>query len=177
MRQGLVATAAALILAGCAGPGGQTDGTVVSADCVGLYKRFDFSKQTLSTPTGFSDRAAIPFGLQSQIAALQQYDCLTRPDDLSVGGVPVPVTEGGAKIPPATIHVGIVTDMVAETQALTYFQARGIKTLSIGQAGLGRRIYIGAFTTSEGRDGAFAAARGAGFKWPYVIDYGPYMRP
>jgi hypothetical protein len=176
LRVSVLGVAAALLVA-CSGADGPQGGTVVTGDCVGLYKRFDFAKQTMSTPIGMSDRAAIPFGLQSQIAALQQHNCLTRPNDLTFAAEPVPVTESGASIPPATIHAGVVTDMAAEAQALEYFQARGIKTLSVGQAGLGRRIYIGAFTTSGGRDAALSAARAAGFEWPYVIDYGPYMRP
>ncbi|MEM8570761.1 MAG: hypothetical protein AAGG56_07595 [Pseudomonadota bacterium] len=67
--------------------------------------------------------------------------------------------------------------MATDAAAQAFFEARGVRTLSVGEPGLGRRFYIGAFTTSGARNDAIALAREAGFKAPYVITYGPTMRP
>ncbi|WP_424933586.1 hypothetical protein [Amaricoccus macauensis] len=159
-------------------PVSQEPGANAGSDyCVGLYQRLDFAKQLMSTPTGVRDNATIPPTLRTHIAALQQYKCLTRPDDLRLAEEAPGIENSGAAIDPVTIHVGAVTDMAADANAREFFESRGIKTLSVGQPGLGRRIYIGAFTTAGGRDSALALARQAGFNWPYVITYGPYMRP
>lgn len=166
-----------LLLAGCAPQGGPQASRSDPGVCVSRFEAFDFAKQSMSTPTGRSDQMAVPIGLQSQVAALRQHDCMTRPGDLTLSGEVVPLVESGASIRPATIHAGVLTDMSAEGPVRAYFEARGIDTLTVGQAGLGRRVYIGAFTTAGGRDAALATARAAGFASPYVITYGPYMRP
>lgn len=176
-RLAMALGAAGFALAACSTDGVPTGGVTSSDYCIALYKRLDFAVQTMSTPSGRSDRMAIPVSLQPHVAALQQNKCLSRPGDLQFPPDAPAVAESGAAISPVTIHVGTVTDMSADADAIAFFESRGIKTLSIGQPGLGRRIYIGAFTTAGGRDSALALARQAGFEWPYVITYGPLMRP
>jgi hypothetical protein len=169
--------AATLVLAACAAGGMPDGGGDPAARCAALFRQFDFAKELSTDRNSLPDGMSVAPGLRSRIAALRQHDCMTRPDDLDLSGDPGAVAEGGASIPPATIHAGVVTDMAAADRARAWFEGRGVKTLSLGEPGLGRRIYIGAFTTQGGRDAALALARSAGFVSPYVIEYGPYMRP
>jgi hypothetical protein len=172
MRRYLPLSAAMLLSACAAGMGGgPLPGPTRAPDpqrCEALFREFDYVKQTMSTPSGFADDASIPPELQLEVGRLRQANCLTRPDDLTLDGSAGPIAESGARIVPATVHAGVVTDMAAEATVIAYFEARNGSPYSVGQPGLGRRIYLGPFVTAGGRDAALQAARRAGFASPYV---------
>lgn len=160
--------AAALTLAACTAPPGQ-DPSTAGVQCEALFRDFDIAKATMSTPSGRDDERSIPSALWVEIERLRRADCLTRSGDLTLDESAAPVVEGGAAIRPAIVHAGVVTDMAAEARALDFFAARGAAPRSEGQAGLGRRIYLGPFTTAGGRDAALTLAREAGFESPYTV--------
>ncbi|WP_111430494.1 hypothetical protein [Rhodobacteraceae bacterium DSL-40] len=168
--------AAALVLAACSEPSGGTSGTEVSqadagSGCVARFQYFDTVKATMSTPTGRDDRASVPAALQFPIARLQQAGCMTKSADLTLEGPVVPVVNSGSEIGPTMIHAGVVTDMGDDGRAKRYFEARGVTVRSIGQPGLGRRVYLGPFTTQGALDAAMEASREGGFAYPYVTTF------
>ena len=71
------------------------------------------------------------------------------------------------------VHLGIVTGISDEALVTRYFRGLGYRSRGIGAEGLGRRIYIGPFTTQGAADQALAVAREAGFIAPYVAKYTP----
>jgi hypothetical protein len=158
-----------LLLAGCAvGPVPDPTGP---ERCVALFQTYDRIKATMSTPSGRADRMVIPPVLQRPVQDLQEAGCLTLSDELDFGVVAPPVGDGGAAIEPTGVHAGIVTNMGDEAAALAFFEAEGIRSRSIGAAGLGRRIYLGPFGTQGALDAATALARAVGFAAPYPADF------
>jgi len=159
----------ALLLAGCSvTSGADPDGL---PDCTRLFQRYDQIKATMSTPSGHSDRMAIPLALQPAVQDLQRSKCLTMSDELDLTATLPAVTDGGAMIEPVWLHAGVVTSQGDEAEALAFFAAQGVPARSIGAAGLGRRIYLGPFATEERLAGAAALARAAGFDSPYPAEF------
>ena len=66
------------------------------------------------------------------------------------------------------MHVGIVTGIYDEGRATQFFRGLGYRSRGVGAAGLGRRLYIGPFTSQGALDEAIAVAREAGFITPYA---------
>lgn len=168
--------ATALALAACSEPGGGPSSTEVSqadagSGCVARFQYFDTVKATMSTPTRRDDRASVPAALQFPIARLQQADCMTKGADLTLDGPAVPVVNSGGEISPTMIHAGVVTDMGDDARAKRYFEARSVMVRTIGQPGLGRRVYLGPFTTQGALDAAMEAAQDGGFAYPYVTTF------
>ncbi|TPE50424.1 hypothetical protein FJM51_11535 [Amaricoccus solimangrovi] len=100
-------------------------------------------------------------------------NCLTFSDQLAPMSALGPEaglaarTPSGPVIPPTDLHVGIVTSTADETRAITFFAAQGLRARGIGAPYLGRRIYVGPFTTAGALEGGAALARAAGFAYPY----------
>jgi hypothetical protein len=165
----MFALAVAAALGGCAtatAPGpGRSDG----ATCIRLFQWYDLVEATMSTPSGASDRMTIPPALQLPAQQLRQAGCITLSADLAgmsaAGGLAA--TPPGAAIPPTRLHAGVVTNMADDANAQAFFAANGVPVRSIGSAALGRRIYIGPFTTEGSLDAARDLAVRAGFRYPY----------
>ena len=157
-------------LAGCAaGPGAAPVSRGDSASCVSAFQWYDVVDATMSTPSGRAGHMAIPPDLQMPVGRIQSLDCLTMSDDLApMATAERPtVTNGGAAIPPTSIHAGVVTNMADEANAIAFFTAHGAPARGIGAAGLGRRIYLGPFATQGALDQARDLAVAAGFTSPY----------
>jgi hypothetical protein len=165
----LVATA----LAGCAGvPPEPPDGAPDRA-CVPLFEEFDRLARFHDPARLPEDSQVVPSALANQSRRLLQAGCITTSGDLAgIEAVSVaPVTDSGAAIAPAVIHVGAVTNMADDARALAYFQARGLRAYSVGNPALGRRVYVGPVATAGAAAGVADAAREAGFVAPYVVHY------
>jgi hypothetical protein len=100
--------------------------------------------------------------------ALSNAGCFSYTDELtgldSTGGT---VSDSGQAIRAISVHAGVVTNMDDEARAIAFFEARGVRVRTIGNAALGRRIYLGPFATQGALDDAIALSRQAGFVAPY----------
>lgn len=139
--------------------------------CIGLFHAYDTAAAHMSTPTGRGDRMGIPPALQRQVQNIQTNDCLTLTDALKLTVVGPAVTNRGAAITPVGLHAGVVTNSADEAAAIAFFEAHGVRARSIGAAGLGRRIYLGPFTTEGALSEAATLARAAGFAAVYPADF------
>ena len=84
-----------------------------------------------------------------------------RPAGALRAAAAVPDRDGGPAIRPVPVHLGIVTGISDEALVTRYFRGLGYRSRGIGAEGLGRRIYIGPFTTQgAARPGAGGGARG-----------------
>ena len=137
--------------------------------CVALFRAYDATAETMSTPSGRSDRMPIPPRLQRPVQELRAAGCLTPSDALDLAVAAPPVADGGAAIAPTALHAGVVTTMADDAAAQGFFEAHGAPARSIGAPGLGRRIYLGPFATEGALAGAAALARPAGFVAPYPV--------
>lgn len=79
----------------------------------------------------------------------------------------MPRGEHGAPIQPIWLQAGIVGGISAELQSRDFFSALGFTVRSRGAPGLGRRVFIGPFSTEGGLADAAAIARSVGFVAPY----------
>lgn len=156
------------LLAACAAPGDAPTGASGS-QCVELFRQYDVMARSVRRP----DNVTVPLALQGQQGRLRQAGCITMTRDLAgMEAVPVvPVSDGGAAIVPVSLHAGIVTSDADDARARAFFAARGVQARSVGEAGLGRRIYLGPFTTAGALEGAAGAARAAGFAHPYEVRF------
>lgn len=158
-------------LAVVAGLSACTDAPAPSggADCVTLFQRFDAIEATMSTPGGRRDRQTIPPDLQWITSVIRQNGCISFTDELDLAAAPgAAIVESGPALPrPVRVHAGAVTSMADDAAAQAFFRAHGVPVTSIGSPALGRRIYIGPFTTQGGLDAGLTLARGAGFTHAY----------
>jgi hypothetical protein len=146
--------------------------------CAALFLRYDRAVR-FYPDTSFDEEGAIqrPGQVARAGQALIGNDCLTRSSDLD--GLPAlyarlqpyRIADGGPAIRPVPVHLGIVTGISAEAFVTRHFRGLGYRSRGIGAEGLGRRIYIGPFTTQAAVDQALAVAREAGFVAPYVAEY------
>jgi len=160
-----VALAVVAGLSACSDAPGPPAGT----DCVALFQRFDLIEATMSTPHGRRDRMTIPPDLQWITNVIRQNGCISFTRELDLEAAPgARVVESGAALPgPTRVHAGAVTSMADDAAAQAFFRAHGVPVTSIGSSALGRRIYIGPFTTRGGLDAGLALARAAGFTYAY----------
>jgi hypothetical protein len=107
------------------------------------------------------------------IQNLRNAGCLTSSSDLdamaplAVRLSPYVIDRSGPAIRPVPVHLGIVTGITDEARVTAFFRGLGYRSRGIGAEGLGRRIYIGPFTTQSALDQALAVAREAGFIAPF----------
>ncbi len=158
--------AAALLLAACApgGPQGPQTG-----DCIGLFRHYDAIERYVRRP----DNRTIPPALALQQTQLRASNCITMSADLAgMEALPVvPLADSGPVIVATSLHVGVVTSDADDARARAFFEARGIRARSVGEAGLGRRVYIGPFATEGAIRDARALAVSAGFAHPYAASF------
>ena len=58
-----------------------------------------------------------------------------------------------------------------EGRVTQFFRGLGYRSRGVGAVGLGRRLYIGPFTSQGSLDQALATAREAGFIAPYAAQH------
>lgn len=169
MRLALLALALA-----AAGPAAAASRAPDPAACAALFARYDTAARVYGTKS-FDDNALTPPApLSRWIVPLRSNGCLTFTDDLdgleALGArlVPYAIADGGATIPATPVHLGILTSITDEMRVTRFFRGLGYRSRGIGAEGLGRRIYIGPFTTEGALDQALALAREAGFIAPYA---------
>jgi hypothetical protein len=166
----LILATLAVFLAGC---GAAVDPAATrgasGADCIVLFRQYDIIDRTLPTPR--RERWSVAPELMRQAEWLRNGGCITMTADLTgMEEVPVAqISDGGAAIPPTTLHAGVVTTTDDDSRAIRYFQARGLRAYSIGKPGLGRRVYLGPFGTEGALEAAQSSAIEAGFAFPYPI--------
>jgi hypothetical protein len=145
-------------------------------DCVALFEQYDRIERYGPQPNLNMrfDPVMLPARLERQTHALQRAGCVTRPQDLdgmeALAGqlAGFRIESGGAEIRAVPVHVGVVQGFVDERRATVFFRGLGSRSRGIGAAGLGRRIYIGPFTSEAALEQAIAVAREAGFVAPYA---------
>ena len=160
MRNAILAGAAVLLTA-CAS-GGAPDAARDAERCVFYFNQYDLATTTYPTEVrsarggGYSLNPAI----QRSIAWLRDGDCLTMNAELDGMAAlgeslkPFERVQGGAAMP-------------AEAAAVAFFEGLGYPVRTVGAPQLGRRVFVGPFTTQEAFDQALGVAREAGFASAY----------
>jgi len=170
----VAAVALAAILAGCVGQPRPADPAV----CATLFARYDTAAR-LYGPSSFDEDTGVvpPAPLSRPGGDLRENGCLTSSADLD--GLPAlaarlsphEIASSGPAIRAVPVHLGIVTGYSDEAFVTRYFRGLGYRSRGIGAEGLGRRIYIGPFTSQGALDEALAIAREAGFIAPYAARF------
>jgi hypothetical protein len=149
-----------------------------AAVCAGLFRTYD--SVVRHYPDNFVNDDFQPI-LRAPVSRasqrLRNAGCLTMADDLD--GLPAlaqrlapyRIVDSGPQIRPTPVHLGIVTSIYDEGRVTQFFRGLGYRSRGIGAPTLGRRIYIGVFTTQGALDQALAVAREAGFIAPYAARY------
>lgn len=148
---------------------GSAPGPADGPACVAMFQKFDVLQWMYpNNKRQYQNRSAQP-PVATQAQLVRNSGCLTTSAELA--GMervqPGTVANSGAAIAPTTLHAGVVTNMEDDARARAFFAAHGVQARSIGSAPLGRRIYIGPFTTDGALQNARALAIGAGFASPY----------
>jgi hypothetical protein len=142
-----------------------------SATCVALFQEFDTLERT--TPNPRPSRRTAANVVEWQGTRLRQAGCLTTNADLAnLARTPdLRVTESGPAIRPISVHAGVVSSDADAARVVDFFEARGVRTRTVGNGVLGRRIYLGPFATQGGVESAIALAQAAGFIAPYPASF------
>ncbi|WP_424933585.1 hypothetical protein [Amaricoccus macauensis] len=164
--------AVGLMLAACAGAPPQEFGD--PATCREAYRQYDKALRNAGpsgrqqlTPGSTVDRTG-----QRLITS----GCITRQHDIAGLDTkaealqPFEIRNSGAPVRGAAVHAGIVDGFSTQAQVSQFFASLGYRTRSIGAQGVGRRIYIGPFSSEGAMEQAVDVARQAGFVSPYVSD-------
>ena len=174
MRRLGLALLVAAAAAGCAAAPPARD----PATCAVLFQRYDTAARLYPVTRFDEDNGVVPPGpLSRPTVALRAHGCLTRSSDLdglpalAARLAPFRIEDGGPAIKPVPVHLGIVMAIGDEAFVTRYFRGFGYRSRGIGAEGLGRRIYIGPFTSQGALDQALALAREAGFIAPYAAEY------
>jgi hypothetical protein len=115
-----------------------------------------------------------PAPLSRPTQNLRNNGCVTMAEDLdglptlATRLAPYSIDNSGAPIRAVPVHLGIVTSIYDEGRVTQFFRGLGYRSRGIGADALGRRIYIGPFTTQSALDQALAVAREAGFIAPFA---------
>jgi len=174
MRHAALSFAAALLLTACA-TGNAPDAGREADRCVFHFNQYDIATTTFPTER-YSSRARgyiLSPAVQRSISFLRSGDCLTMNAELdgmaALGDSlqPFEPVRGVTAIPQVSLHAGIVTSTSAETGAVVFFQSLGYTVRTVGAPQLGRRVFVGPFTTQESLDQALDVARDAGFESAY----------
>ncbi len=172
----LAVVLAAGLLAACAGPGPGRPVERDGEECVRLFEQYDRVSRRHGAVRMTREGVRAPSADVSRWAQrLVEEGCQTRGRDLDgMESFAATLTdfriESGptALSRPVPVHLGVVTSIADEARVTIVFRGLGYNSRGLGALGLGRRIYIGPFTSQEAADQALEVARGAGFIAPYV---------
>lgn len=145
-------------------------------DCPARFQIYETATRMSGAPDNQRSRTVSP---QVHAAArwLRMGNCLTFTDQLApmatlgAAAGQKARTPAGPTMAPTWLHVGIVTSSADEARAIAFFSAQGLGARGLGAAFLGRRIYVGPFTTLGAMEGGEALARAAGFAYPYPANF------
>jgi hypothetical protein len=174
MRRAAPLLLAAALAACTGGPPPPPDPAI----CARLFAAYDIAARLYPTPRFDKDGGVTPPAALSRPSQnLRNAGCLTSSADLD--GMPAlaqrlspyTIVNSGPAIRPTPVHLGIVTGIYDEGRTTVFFRGLGYRSRGIGAEALGRRIYIGPFTTQGALDQALATARQAGFIAPYAAKY------
>ena len=126
---------------------------------------------------GPDGRAISDPALNRPVRLLRSQGCVTRLDEL--GGItqaaadlqPFERVTGGEVLPRQSVHVGVLDGFAGVATANQYFRGLGYRTRSVGLDGLGRRYYIGPFTSAAEVAQALDVARAGGFADAYATQF------
>jgi hypothetical protein len=176
MRRRLLLVAGLALLA--AGPAGAA--APDPATCLGWFEAYDTAAWLYPNNrfrNGDDGGPMQPAALNRPMQQLRINGCLTSSADLD--GMPAllarlaphTVRDSGPAIRATALHVGIVTGISDEARATQFFRGLGYRSRGVGALGLGRRIYIGPFTSQGALDEAARIAREAGFISPFAAEH------
>ena len=168
-----------LLAAGCCSGGLVADQPSRGdpATCLALFQSYDRAVRfNPSNAFGTDDAPApmVPPAVERPARLLVKEGCLTSSADLdAMPALAVKlaghrVVDSGPAIPPVPVHLGIVTGFEDEREVTRFFRGLGYRSRGVGAPTLGRRLYIGPFTSQGALDEALAIAREAGFVAPYA---------
>jgi hypothetical protein len=172
MRTNLLLTAAVL-LAGMA-PGGLR--AADRAVCEQAFRAYDSAVWLYPDNQFDEERPVMRADVARAAQRLVRGDCLTRSADLdglpalAARLAPFTMARGGPAIRPATVELGIVTGIWDEGRVTAFFRGLGYRSRGVGAETLGRRLFIGPFTSQAALDQALEVARQAGFIAPHVAE-------
>jgi hypothetical protein len=151
-----------------------------AATCLALYDQYDSAAWLYPNHrwiTSDDGGPMQPAELNRPMQLLRTSGCVTRPSDLdgmetlAARLAPYRIVDSGPALRPTAVHVGIVTGIYDEGRTTRFFRGLGYRSRGVGALGLGRRIYIGPFTSQGAVDQAIAVAREAGFISPYAAKH------
>jgi hypothetical protein len=149
-------------------------GTRDPALCLSLFETYDRIAWAFPSPPPIRDnQPIIQPNLERPTRLLRNNGCLTLSSDidgmpaLAQRLAPYTIENSGPDIRPTAVHLGVVLSIYDEGRATAFFRGLGYRSRGVGAAGLGRRLYIGPFSTQGALDQALATARAAGFISPY----------
>jgi hypothetical protein len=172
MRSGAILLAAVAVLAGACLSQARTarDPAVCEAAFVG-YDRAAWAYPDNALRDDDSQIIVGP-ALSRWIQQLRNNGCLTLSRDLdgmpqlAARLSPYTITDSGPAIPQTVVHLGVVLSIYDEGRVTQFFRGLGYRSRGVGAAALGRRLYIGPFTSQGALDQALETARAAGFISP-----------
>jgi hypothetical protein len=141
--------------------------------CLALFLTYDRTAHNFPNSRWGDNGVTPPSQLSRPIQNLRNAGCLTSSSDLD--GMPALAAElspyvidnSGPAIRPVPVHLGVVMGIGDEVRVTNFVRGLGYRSRGIGAEGLGRRIYIGPFTTQSALDQALSVARAAGFIAPF----------
>ncbi len=154
--------------------------TLEQPSCEEMFAELDRVQRVYATDTlrlGIDDRAISNPALNRPIRMLRSQGCITRLDDIApIAEVaaslqPFVRATGGAAVPRQSVHVAVLDGFSGLSLANQYFRGLGYRSRSVGLDGLGRRYYIGPFTSAAEVAQAIDVARAAGFAYAYATEY------
>lgn len=170
MRALLLIPALVLSAACAAGAASTPD----QAACERAMTAYNTAAWLYPVPRFDDDGVTPPGALSRAIGAVRTKGCLTSGDDLAdlpalaSRLAPHTIDNSGAAIRPTTVQLGIVTGISDEARVTDFVRSLGYRSRGVGAEGLGRRLFVGPFTTETAVDQALAVAREAGFIAPVV---------
>lgn len=170
-RAGMLA--AALVAAAACVPPQVAD----RSQCVPLFLQYDRAARLNPEAAQNTGERRFPWG--AEVARLARLliinDCQTRPrdvGDLAAAAAMGPIRESGAPLGRAVVvHVGAFTAQQDTQAAIALFEGMGLRSMSLGDPRLGRRVYAGPVTTQGGLDALLAVAFKAGFVASYPTEF------
>jgi hypothetical protein len=148
------------------------------AVCQAIFEAYDAAAWAYPDNALRDDDSQIIVGpaLSRRIQQLRTNGCLTLSRDLdgmpelAARLAPYTITDSGPAIPQTVVHLGVVLSIYDEGRTTQFFRGLGYRSRGIGAAALGRRLYIGPFTSQGAVDQALETAREAGFISPFATD-------
>ena len=142
--------------------------------CERAFRAYDSAVWLYPDNQWGDDRPVLRPDVARAAQAVIRGGCLTSSADLD--GMPAlaqqlapyTITDSGPAIRPTTVGLGIVTGIWDEARATAFFRGLGYRSRGIGAQTLGRRLFIGPFTSQGALDQALEVARKAGFIAPHV---------